>query len=125
MSVRPKLAFLITFAALAAPATASATGDCIPANDWPAPRADAAVLVTLVNAHRASLGLAALKVSPTLTAAAVWKSRHMAEFSYMDHNDLNYPVPGQIRPFADRVQTCGYTWAQARTSRGATPRRRA
>ena len=116
---------MITVAVLAAPTPAWAIGDCIQSSAWPAPRADAAELVTLVNQHRASLGLAALKVSPRLTDAAVWKSRHMAAFSYMDHNDLNYPVPGQIRPFADRVQTCGYTWAQARTSRGATPRRRA
>jgi len=111
MSVRPRLAFLIAVAALAAPAPAWAIGDCIQGSAWPAQRADAAVLVTLVNAHRASLGLAALKVSPTLTAAAVWKSRHMAKFSYMDHNDPNYPVPGQIRMFRDRITTCGYSWS--------------
>ncbi len=108
MSVRPKLAFLITVAALAAPTPAWAIGDCIPGSDWPAQRADAAVLVTLVNQHRATLGLAALQVSPTLTDAAEWKSRHMAEFSYMQHSDLNYPVQGEARPMIDRVQTCGF-----------------
>jgi len=111
LSVRLKLALLIAVAALAAPAPAWAIGDCIPDGDWPAPRGDAAELVDLVNQHRASRGLALLRVSLRLTDAAVWKSRHMAKFSYLTHDDPNYPLPGQIRPFSDRVRTCGYVWS--------------
>ena len=49
-------------------ANAAGVGDCIPGT-WPANRQDYAdQVVALVNQHRASLGLAQLKVSPTLTA---------------------------------------------------------
>ena len=55
----PMLAALLSAAAVAAaPAAATGAGDCIPAASWPADRADlAAQVVTLVNAHRAQLGL--------------------------------------------------------------------
>ena len=102
----PLLAALLSAATVAAaPAAAAGTGDCTPAASWPADRADlAAQVVALVNAHRAQLGLAALVVSPTLTATAEWKARNMANYRYMDHDD---PAPDARTP-DERVAACGY-----------------
>ena len=88
-------------------AQAAIVGDCTPGSDWGTPRDDlASQTVSLVNAHRASLGLSQLAVSPTLAASAYWKARHMAEYGYMAHND---PAPPVGRTTGDRMQTCGYT----------------
>jgi uncharacterized protein YkwD len=88
-----------------APVAAAPVGDC-QAGPWPAafPQV-AADVVARVNAHRAGRGLAPLAVSPTLTAAAEWKARHMAQYGYMEHNDPAPPV--QRSPF-ERMQACGY-----------------
>jgi uncharacterized protein YkwD len=104
------LAALLCAAALAAsPAASAATADCTPADAWPAARADLATqVVVLVNAHRAQLGLAPLAISPTLTAAATWKARHMAAYRYMDHDDPAPPVP---RTAGQRIADCGYPQA--------------
>ena len=100
------LAALFSAAAVAGtPAAATAAGNCVPASNWPADRADlAAQVVTLVNAHRAQLGLVPLVVSPTLTAAAEWKARNMAAYDYLDHDD---PAP-DARTAGERVLACGY-----------------
>ena len=88
-------------------AQAAIVGNCTPGSDWGTPRDDlASQTVSLVNAHRASLGLSQLAVSPTLAASAYWKARHMAEYGYMAHND---PAPPVGRTTGDRMQTCGYT----------------
>lgn len=102
----PLLAALFSAAAVAGtPPAATAAGDCVPAPSWPADRADlAAQVVTLVNAHRAQLGLAPLVVSSTLTAAAEWKARDMAAYDYLDHDD---PAPDP-RTANERVIACGY-----------------
>jgi uncharacterized protein YkwD len=107
----PILAALLSAAIVAAaPAAAAGTGDCAPAAGWPADRADlAAQVVTLVNAHRAQLGLAALLVSPTLDAAATWKARNMAAYGYMDHDD---PGPPLARSADERLAACGYPQAE-------------
>jgi uncharacterized protein YkwD len=107
----PLLAALLSAATVsAAPAAAAGVGDCVPAASWPAERADlAAQVVTLVNAHRAQLGLQALVVSPTLSAAATWKARHMAAYRYMDHDD---PGPPAARTADERLAACGYAQAQ-------------
>ena len=90
---------------LVAPAAARATGDCVP-GAWPAPQAaPASEVVRLVNQHRAAIGLGPLLVSPTLTRAAVWKSRHMAQYRYLEHDD---PPPPVARTWIDRVHTCAY-----------------
>jgi uncharacterized protein YkwD len=105
------LASTIAFAAL--PPAASAAGDCAPDAGWPATRPDlAAQVVDLINAHRAEMGLDALEVSPTLTAAATWKARHMAAYGYLAHDDPGPPVQ---RPASDRMAACGYpsaTWGE-------------
>jgi uncharacterized protein YkwD len=104
------LAALFSAAAVAGtPAAATAAGNCVPASNWPADRADlAAQVVTLVNAHRAQLGLVPLVVSPTLTAAAEWKARNMAAYDYLDHDD---PAP-DARTADERVLACGYPATQ-------------
>ena len=98
-------ALLSAAAVIGAPAAATAAGDCVPAPSWPADRADlAAQVVTLVNAHRAQLGLVPLVVSPTLTATAEWKARNMAAYGYLDHDD---PAP-DARTADERLAACGY-----------------
>jgi uncharacterized protein YkwD len=88
---------------------AAAANYCAPAESWPAPRTDlAAQVLDLINAHRAQLGLQALAVSPTLTAAATWKARHMAAYSYMAHDD---PAPPDARTPGQRLAACGYPQA--------------
>jgi uncharacterized protein YkwD len=90
-------------------APAAAANDCVPADTWPAARTDlAGQVLDLVNAHRAQLGLQALAVSPTLTAAATWKARHMAAFGYMSHDD---PAPPAARTPGQRLAACGYPQA--------------
>ena len=99
-------------------AQAAIVGDCTPGSDWGTPRDDlASQTVSLVNAHRASLGLSQLAVSPTLAASAYWKARHMAEYGYMAHND---PAPPVGRTTGDRMQPVAIRRAGARTSRPDT-----
>ena len=95
---------------VAAPAPAPATtlvGDCTPGASWAAARTDLAnAVIKLVNAHRVSLGLHALAVSPELTRSAVWKARHMATYRYMAHDD---PGPPVARSAGQRIAACGYS----------------
>jgi uncharacterized protein YkwD len=86
---------------------AGGVGGCTPGSNFrPENAAFAAQVVQLVNQHRASMGLRALAVSPTLTASAVWKARHMATYNYMAHED---PAPPVARSPGDRIAACGYT----------------
>src|SRR3954453_8396723 len=90
-------------------ATAATTGDCVPAPSWPAAQpAGATAVLAAVNAHRATRGLAPLRVSTSLTASATWKARHMAAYNYMAHDD---PAPPVARSFFSRVSSCGYAGA--------------
>ena len=85
--------------------------DCTAGSDWGQPRQSLTPAVAdLVNAHRATLGLRPLKISPTLTAAAVWKARHMARYGYFGHDD---PAPPIARSAFDRIRACGYNGASA------------
>jgi uncharacterized protein YkwD len=110
----PRRSILLTLAtvtavvtALAVPAVSdTAGGNCSAGGDWPSARTDLAnAVLSLVNAHRASVGAPALAPSDTLTAAAVWKARHMAKYGYMSHDD---PAPPVARSTADRIAACGY-----------------
>ena len=86
---------------------AAAPESCTPGSDWPSTRTDYATrVIELVNQHRAGIGVGALKVSPTLTDSAVWKSRHMAQYRYMQHDD---PAPPVARSFGARVAACSYS----------------
>jgi uncharacterized protein YkwD len=88
-------------------AAAVRTGDCTPDSSWPAANASlASQVMSLINQHRAGLGEGQLVTSPTLTASAVWKARHMANYNYFSHDD---PAPPVTRTAADRVATCGYS----------------
>jgi len=104
------LTALVSTAAVAAlPPAASAAGDCTPDTAWPAARPDlAAQVVDLINAHRGEIGLRALTISPTLTAAATWKAQHMAAYGYLAHDDPGPPTP---RTANDRLVACGYAGA--------------
>ncbi len=94
-------------AALGTSPAAVASGDCTPGADWPAASgADAAQVVTLVNAHRAELGLGPLTTLGSLGAAASWKARHMAMYTYMAHED---PAPPIDRSVGERLAACGYS----------------
>lgn len=108
------LAAVISAVAVAAPgsvpgspsAARAVVGDCTPGADWGTLRQDLAnQVVQLVNQHRASLGLTQLTVTTPLTNAAIWKSRHMARYQYMQHAD---PAPPVARSVADRLLACGY-----------------
>jgi uncharacterized protein YkwD len=105
------LAALLVFAPFGAggrsSATAAGVGDCTAGADWGTVRGDlAAQVVSLVNQHRAGLGLAGLAGSAKLTAAATWKARHMAYYGYFSHDD---PAPPVARSTRDRIAACGYT----------------
>ena len=86
--------------------TAVVAGDCTPGALFrPANAAFADGVIRLVNQHRATIGLRALKISQSLTASAVWKARHMATYGYIGHDD---PAPPVARSAADRIAACGY-----------------
>jgi uncharacterized protein YkwD len=104
MSIAALVAFASPYAT--AVAVAAPVGDCRPGADWPAASAAPATdVVARVNAHRSGRGLPALAVSPTLTAAAEWKARHMARYGYMTHDD---PAPPVQRTSFERIHACGY-----------------
>jgi hypothetical protein len=78
-------------------------------------------VLSLVNAHRAAMGLTQLKTSPTLEASAVWKALHMAAYAYMSHDD---PAPPVARTAAQRIAACGYAgggWGENIAYGYATP----
>jgi uncharacterized protein YkwD len=92
-------------------AAAIQTGDCSPASSWPAANDSlASQVMSLINQHRAGIGEGQLVTSPTLSASAVWKARHMAAFGYFSHDDPGPPTTSTpARTAADRVATCGYS----------------
>ncbi len=106
MRVRAAFALL-----LALPVTA-ASAECTPGATWgTADRTAAGEVVRLVNAHRATIGLAPLARSASLDRAAEWKSLHMAFYRYFDHAD---PAPPVSRTPWQRMDDCGYTGGGAR-----------
>lgn len=86
--------------------TSAALG-LIPADaGWPVADRELALMVHgLVNAHRQSLGLQPVVRIGSLTAAAEWKARHMAQYAYMAHDD---PAPPVARPWYERLADNGY-----------------
>jgi uncharacterized protein YkwD len=81
-------------------------GLCKPGADWgrPDPQAAASFAATY-NAQRAQQGMPPLNSDPALTAAAMWKSMHMARYDYLDHDD---PAPPEARSVFQRGIDCGY-----------------
>jgi uncharacterized protein YkwD len=88
------------------PSTRLAHADnvCTPDSSWGTVNSGyASQVVSLVNQHRASLGLGQLSVDGALTRSAVWKSMNMAGLNYFDHNDD--PIG---RTVAQRLADCGW-----------------
>jgi uncharacterized protein YkwD len=99
----PRIAALAAASLLALPAVAAA--QCEPEHAWGA--SDAALsaeVVRLVNEHRASKGLQPLAISRSLTRSSIWKSRHMREYGYFEHDD---PAPPVARDPNERAEACG------------------
>lgn len=84
------------------------TVTAVPADpSWPpVDRGVAAQVHALVNAHRVSKGMHALQPLGSLTASAEWKARHMAQYTYMEHDD---PLPPVARTWYERITDNGYT----------------
>jgi len=108
--IPPAVVAVLAAALVVVPTPAPATtlvGNCTPDASWAANHADlTSAVIKLVNAHRVSLGLRALAVSPALTRSAVWKARHMATYRYMGHDD---PAPPVARTVGERIAACGYS----------------
>jgi uncharacterized protein YkwD len=83
-----------------------ATASCTP-GAWPAADASlASQVVAQVNQYRAGLGLAQLTVDATLSDAATWKARHMAQYGYFAHDD---PAPPVARTAYQPALDCGFS----------------
>ena len=100
------LSLALAVAGVTAPVATPAT-NCTPSSSWGTNRADlAAQVVSLINQHRASIGVAPLSVSGSLTAASQWKSLHMAGYGNFAHAD---PAPPVARSAWQRALDCDYT----------------
>jgi uncharacterized protein YkwD len=104
------LALVLVFAAglgfmlLPTSHTAHADNVCTPDASWGTVNGSyASQVISLVNQHRASLGLGQLSVDAALSRSAVWKSANMAGLNYFDHTDD--PIG---RSVADRLAACGW-----------------
>jgi len=64
---------------------------------------DEAAVLGLINDYRLQHGLSALKISPTLTAAAKWMSEDIAKHDYLGHTD------SLGRETVQRMADFGYT----------------
>ncbi len=80
----------------------AASGGCALARPSLAPDAEETDLLRRLNDYRAHNGLGALSPSPTLTAAAAWKSADLGANSYFAHDDLS-------RSWLQRLRDCGYS----------------
>jgi uncharacterized protein YkwD len=86
------------------PSKAHADNVCTPDSSWGTNNPSfAAQVLTLVNQHRASIGIGQLSSDSALTASAVWKSMNMAGLNYFDHNDD--PIG---RTVGQRLTACGW-----------------
>ncbi len=87
------------------PTTRNAHADniCTPDASWGTLNgAYAAQVLSLVNQHRASIGVGQLSSDSALTRSAQWKSMNMAGTGYFSHSDPNGRQPGQ------RLVDCGW-----------------
>jgi uncharacterized protein YkwD len=88
------------------PATTRAHADnvCTPDSSWGTINSSfAGQVLTLVNQHRASIGVGQLTTDGALQASAVWKSMNMAGLNYFDHNDD--PIGRTVQ---QRLTACGW-----------------
>lgn len=107
LHLRKAAALMLVTAVLVPARPAAAAGSCEADPRWGEVRALwAAEVLTLTNAHRATLGLGPLAPSLSLTDAATWKAAHMAGYDYMAHDD---PAPPVGRSWDQRIRDCGYS----------------
>jgi uncharacterized protein YkwD len=86
------------------PSRAHADNVCTPDASWGTINSGyASQVLSLVNQHRAAIGVGQLSTDSALTASAVWKSMNMAGLNYFDHNDD--PIG---RTVAQRLAACGW-----------------
>jgi uncharacterized protein YkwD len=86
------------------PSRAHADNVCTPDSSWGTINSSfASQVFTLVNQHRAAIGVGQLSTDGALTASAVWKSMNMAGLNYFDHNDD--PIG---RTVGQRLVACGW-----------------
>ena len=122
----PRIAFAPGQIAHPDAAVAAGVGDCNPGSTWPANRQDYAdQVVSLVRQSAPHLdGPGPLNVSPTLTAAAVWKARHMATTRTWRTTTRHRPSRAR-RPTRGRAATVGLGgWGENIAYGYATARRR-
>ncbi len=99
------LAALVALVLVPVATPAPTTAQCTPAASWGTNRPDlAAQVVSLINRHRAEIGLRPLGISTSLTASSTWKSMHMAGAGYFAHDD---PAPVSRSAF-QRARACGF-----------------
>ena len=102
--------------------SAAAATNCTPDGAWGTNRSDlASQVVSLINQHRAGLGLGTLSSSSSLQASSVWKSLHMAGYNYFGHSD---PAPPVNRDAAQRARDCdfvGSSWGENIAAGYGTP----
>ncbi len=94
--------------ATSTPTPTQSTGPSLDYEEWN--------FLALINAHRAGLGLGALKVSHKLTVASEWMSNDMATRNIlpMDHSDsTGRSAEDRIRSFGYNAQTIGENIARA------------
>lgn len=105
-------ALLLAVALLAVLAPASAQAATLGCSDDSAGTTDLSSwipeMLAATNAHRASIGVPALQLDPTLTSAAAWKSRDMARRSYFTHDDPAGPGGEPARTPWERLTACGF-----------------
>lgn len=65
-------------------------------------------MLAATNQHRASLGLAALQLDPTLARASTWKARDMARRDYFAHDDPAGADGSPARTPWERLTACGF-----------------
>lgn len=80
----------------------AAAGSCAVSRPSLAPDGEESDLLRRLNDYRSRNGLAPLALSPTLMAAAAWKSADLGANGYFSHDDLG-------RSWLQRIRDCGYT----------------
>ncbi len=81
---------------------AAAAAGCAPSRPSLSLDGEETDLLRRINDYRGRNGLAPLTFSPTLMAAAAWKSADLGANGYFSHDDLG-------RSWLQRIRDCGYT----------------
>ncbi len=93
---------LLAAAAIGSPRAAAAASGCALSRPSLSPDGEELDLLRRINDYRGRNGLAPLAISPTLMAAAAWKSADLGANGYFSHDDNG-------RSWLQRIRDCGYT----------------